>query len=82
MRGESARPQEDRDHPDVDQVKETIQAHRRVMDADPDRLSRAGAGGHRRRSVCELHATLSRKVRGHYAYYGITGNMRALTWFL
>ncbi len=37
---------------------------------------------HRHRPVCEQHATLSQKVRGHYAYYGITGNARALTWFL
>jgi RNA-directed DNA polymerase len=32
--------------------------------------------------VCEQHAKLSQKVRGHYAYYGITGNARALQWFL
>ena len=25
--------------------------------------------------VCEQHAILSQKVRGHYAYYGITGNI-------
>jgi RNA-directed DNA polymerase len=25
---------------------------------------------------------LVRKVQGHYAYYGITGNFRALAWFL
>jgi RNA-directed DNA polymerase len=37
---------------------------------------------HRHRPVCEQHAILSQKVRGHYAYYGITGNARALTWFL
>ena len=36
----------------------------------------------RHRPVCEQHATLSQKVRGHYAYYGITGNARALQWFL
>ena len=36
----------------------------------------------RHRPVCEQHATLSQKVRGHYAYYGITNNMRMLTWFL
>ena len=28
----------------------------------------------RHRPVCEQHAILSQKVRGHYAYYGITGN--------
>jgi len=28
------------------------------------------------------HALLSRKLRGHYAYYGITGNMRQLQRFL
>ena len=37
---------------------------------------------HRHRPVCEQHAILSQKVRGHYAYYGITGNARALQWFL
>jgi group II intron reverse transcriptase/maturase len=36
----------------------------------------------RHRPVCEQHAKLSQKVRGHYAYYGITGNARALQWFL
>jgi group II intron reverse transcriptase/maturase len=30
----------------------------------------------------EQHAKLSQKVRGHYAYYGITDNARALAWFL
>jgi RNA-directed DNA polymerase len=37
---------------------------------------------HRHSPVCEQHVTLSQKVRGHYAYYGITGNARALQWFL
>jgi group II intron reverse transcriptase/maturase len=37
---------------------------------------------HRHQPVCAQHATLSQKVRGHYAYYGITGNARALSWFL
>lgn len=32
--------------------------------------------------LCEQHAKLSQKVRGHYAYYGITDNARALKWFL
>jgi hypothetical protein len=32
--------------------------------------------------VCERHAILSQKVRGHYAYYGITGNFRMLKAFL
>jgi group II intron reverse transcriptase/maturase len=36
----------------------------------------------RHRPVCVQHATLSQKVRGHYAYYGITGNMRMLQCFL
>ena len=27
------------------------------------------------------HAALNRKIRGHYAYYGITGNARALVLF-
>jgi group II intron reverse transcriptase/maturase len=30
------------------------------------------------RPMAEQHQTLSRKLRGHYAYYGITGNYRAL----
>ncbi len=37
---------------------------------------------HRHRPVAEQHHTLSQKVRGHYAYYGITGNGRALAGFL
>lgn len=36
----------------------------------------------RHRPISEQHAKLSQKVRGHYAYYGITGNMRMLSWFL
>ena len=36
----------------------------------------------RHRPVCEQHAMLSQKVRGHYAYYGITNNGRALQGFL
>jgi RNA-directed DNA polymerase len=37
---------------------------------------------HRHHPVCEQHVTLSQKVRGHYAYYGITGNAQALKLFL
>jgi RNA-directed DNA polymerase len=37
---------------------------------------------HRHRPICEQHAKLSQKVRGHYAYYGITGNYRMLSEFL
>jgi RNA-directed DNA polymerase len=33
---------------------------------------------HRHREIAEQHAALSRKLRGHDAYYGITGNSRAL----
>jgi RNA-directed DNA polymerase len=33
---------------------------------------------HCHRPLAEQHATLSQKLRGHYAYYGITGNYRAL----
>ena len=36
----------------------------------------------RHRPICEQHSTLSQKVRGHYAYYGITCNGRALQAFL
>ncbi len=35
----------------------------------------------RHRPVAEQHETLSQKVRGHCAYYGITGNGRALSNF-
>ena len=37
---------------------------------------------HRHLPVYEQHTILSRKVRGHYAYYGITGNFRKLQGFL
>ena len=30
------------------------------------------------RPMVEQHEALSRKLRGHYTYYGITGNYRAL----
>ena len=36
---------------------------------------------HRHRPVAQQHAALSRKLRGHYAYYGITGNAAALNRF-
>ena len=32
----------------------------------------------RHQGLPEQHATLSRKLRGHYAYYQITGNSPAL----
>jgi RNA-directed DNA polymerase len=35
-----------------------------------------------RLTVREQHAALSKKLRGHYGYYGITGNSRALERFL
>lgn len=38
--------------------------------------------GNRHRPLWQQHTTLSQKVRGHYAYYGITGNARALQCFL
>ena len=37
---------------------------------------------HRHLPVREQHYTLSQKVRGHYAYYGITNNQRKLRAFL
>ncbi len=52
------------------------------------RLSRAVHGiaqwcrRNRHLPVREQHAKLSQKVRGHYAYYGITGNSQALRCFL
>ena len=33
---------------------------------------------HRHQKVCEQHQVLVQKLRGHYAYYGITGNAVAL----
>ena len=51
------------------------------------RLSRAlrhmgqGCRTHRHGAVAESQAALSRKLRGHYANYGITGNVRALVHF-
>jgi RNA-directed DNA polymerase len=35
----------------------------------------------RHRPVGEQQQTLSQKLRGHFAYYGITGNYPALSWF-
>ena len=52
-----------------------------------DRLSRAlreigqWCRRNRHKSLPEQHAALSRKLRGHYAYYGITGNSAALARF-
>lgn len=37
---------------------------------------------HRHWPVAEQHAVLNRKLRGHYAYYGVTGNARALGRYL
>ena len=36
---------------------------------------------HRHRAVVEQWAVLSSKLRGHYGYYGITGNMRSVSLF-
>lgn len=36
----------------------------------------------RHQPVCQQHHTLSQKVRGHFAYYGITANGRSLANFL
>jgi hypothetical protein len=36
---------------------------------------------HRHDPVKEQHAALSQKLHGHYAYYGVTGNFRALEQF-
>ena len=36
---------------------------------------------HRHEPVAEQHRALGRKLQGHYAYYGITGNARALQRF-
>lgn len=53
-----------------------------------DRLSRSlrnialWCKSHRHRDLRWQHEQLSRKVRGHYAYFGFTGNQRALRSFL
>lgn len=36
---------------------------------------------HRHRPIGEQHTRLSQKLRGHFAYFGITGNSRALACF-
>ena len=63
--------------------RKTAKACPRVVESG-DRLSRSlkAAGqwcrAHRHWRVRDPHAALSRKLRGHYACYGITGNARAL----
>jgi RNA-directed DNA polymerase len=53
----------------------------------PSRLSRAlrsialWCRANRHRPVKEQQHMLSQKLRGHFAYYGITGNSRSLAWF-
>jgi hypothetical protein len=32
-------------------------------------------------SIPEQHAHLIAMMRGHYAYYGITGNFRRISWY-
>ncbi len=52
-----------------------------------DRYARALRSLHRwcrlnrQRPLVEQHARLSRKMLGHYAYYGITGNGQRLRWY-
>jgi RNA-directed DNA polymerase len=54
----------------------------------PARLSRALAAvgdwcrRHRHLPVAVQHRSLVQKIRGHYAYYGLTGNLRSLGNFL
>ena len=36
---------------------------------------------HRHLPIPEQHTHLVAKMRGHYAYYGISGNSRRLTWY-
>lgn len=53
----------------------------------PKRLSRAHkrmnlwCRNHRHFKLADQHALLVRKLRGHYAYFGITGNSRAINSF-
>lgn len=37
---------------------------------------------HRHDPIAQQHAMLCRKVRGHYAYFGVTGNSRSLSCFV
>ena len=52
-----------------------------------NRLARAIGNVHlwrksnRHQPVSEQHRALTQKLRGHYSYYGITGNMRSLSTF-
>jgi hypothetical protein len=36
---------------------------------------------HRHLPIPEQHTQLVAKMRGHYAYYGIAGNTRRLSWY-
>jgi len=36
---------------------------------------------HRHLSIPEQHTQLVAKMRGHYAYYSISGNFRRLSWY-
>lgn len=38
-------------------------------------------GTNRHKSLAEQHKTLTQKLRGHFAYYGITGNSKAIAAF-
>ncbi len=35
----------------------------------------------RHQSIPDQHAHLTAMMRGHYAYYGITGNFRRISWY-
>ena len=35
----------------------------------------------RHQPIPDQHAHLTAMMRGHYAYYGITGNLRRLSWY-
>lgn len=46
------------------------------------RRMRSWCRDNRHRPIAQQHALLCLKVRGHYAYYGVTGNKRALSQFV
>jgi group II intron reverse transcriptase/maturase len=46
------------------------------------RAIRQWCQSHRHEPVCAQHQQLCRKLQGHYAYYGITGNYRSVHLFL
>ena len=81
---------EDVDRSVVDQIPEFVErrgAWTLKRKTAKDRLARAlrsikhWCRRHRHEPLEQQHLALTRKLRGHYAYYGISGNARALANF-